>query len=189
MEKLNSKDLLGASVQRNAEGGEVLKLKGTYKFQCFDKDGNLKWEDKIENLVPTVGKNFVLDTVLSGSTYTAASYMGLLGGTGTIVAGDTMASHAGWIEVGGTNAPVYTGNRKTNAFSAASAGSKALSANHAFDITSSGTVKGAFVAIGTGASATKDNTGGVLLSAGLFTGGDKPVGSGDTLTVSYSLAV
>jgi hypothetical protein len=100
-----------------------------------------------------------------------------------------MASHSGWTEAGGANAPTYTAPRKTCVWSAASAGSKALSASLSFAITGAGTIKGCFVVYGTGALATIDNTAGVLYSAGLFSGGDKTVGSGDTLNVSYSTSL
>jgi hypothetical protein len=105
-------------------------------------------------------------------------------------AADTMSSHAGWVEAGfSTNYPLYTTPRKTCAWSAAAAGSKALSAALSFPIiTTGGTVKGAFLVFGSGAVSTINDTNGTLLSAGTFTGGDKIVGVGDTLQVSYSMA-
>jgi len=106
-----------------------------------------------------------------------------------VAAGDTMASHVGWLEAGSANAPTYTGNRKTAVWSAASAGGKALSAALSFAITSTGTVKGAFLVFGTGAVATKDDTGGVLWSAGTFSTGDKAVVNGDTLNVAFSTSL
>jgi len=150
-----------------------------------------KWADQFENVVTTVGKNLALDTYLAGSAYTVVGpYMGLAGsGASSAVAGDTMASHAAWTEVGGTNAPVYTGTRKTAAWSAASGGSKALSAALSFAITSSGTVGGCFLVYGPGAVATIDNTSGTLYSAGAFSGGSKTVSNGDTLNVSYTASL
>lgn len=75
-------------------------------------------------------------------------------------------------------------------FAAAATRAKALSAAISFIIaTNGGTVKGCFVVFGTGAVSTNNNTSGVLYSAGLFTGGDKVVGIGDTLQVSYSTSV
>jgi hypothetical protein len=104
------------------------------------------------------------------------------------VAGDTMTSHPGWTEAGGLNAPTYTAPRKTAAWSAASAGSKALSAALVFAITATGQINGAFMVYGTGALSTIDNTAGTLLSAGTFAA-FKSVSNGDTLNVSYSLGM
>lgn len=169
------------------------QAEGIYFVQCFDKDGNLKWEDTIENTVMTVGKNLALDTFLAGSAYTATGpFMGLISSVSftAIAAGDTMASHSGWTEAGTTNAPTFSARVTTNGgWSAASGGSKALSAALTFSMTGAGTVKGCFLVYGTGAVSTILNTSGTLLSAGLFSGGDKTVASGDTLSVSYTLSI
>ena len=146
-----------------------------------------KWnaEAPAVNLVTTVGKNFGLDTILAGSAYTAAWFLGLISSvTYTAVAvGDTMASHAGWVEAGVANAPTYSqATRPAPSWSAASAGSKATSAALTFSITSTGTVKGCFLTT----ISTKDGITGTLYSAGTFTGGDKVLANGDTLSVSYT---
>ena len=78
---------------------ESFGLKNTYQLECFDKDGNLKWSEDFTNLVTNVGLDDILDKYLKGSAYTAAFYVGLTDGTPTVAAGDTMASHAGWVEV------------------------------------------------------------------------------------------
>jgi hypothetical protein len=191
-ERANARECNDASVIRGAGLGEQADAHGRYEFECIGADGKLKWREVIENLVCTVGKNLALDTFLAGSAYTVTGpFMGLISSTSysAVAAGDTMASHAGWLEAGGTNAPTYSGNRKTAVWSAAASGSKALSAALSFAITSTGTVKGAFFCYGSGALNTKDNTGGVLWSAGTFNTGDKAVVNGDTLNVNYSTSL
>jgi hypothetical protein len=181
---LNISENVSANLVRRGGMEERIALKGTYHVICYGADGREKWREIIHNLVTTVGKNLALDTIL-GNSAAGAVVMGLKG-TGSAAAGDTQASHAGWNEVGGANAPAYTGNRPTPAFSAAAAGAKSTSSAVSFAFTSSGTVAGAFINIG--GSATKDNTTGTLFSAGDFTGGSRAVVSGDTINVSYSLS-
>lgn len=138
---------------------------------------------RIENLVTNVGLNDILDKYLKGSAYTQTIRMGLKG-TGSAAAGDTQASHAGWLEVGLANAPTYTGNRKDVTMSSAS-GQSSNSGTQAFAMTSSGTVAGCF--INNGGSSTKDNTTGVLVAAGDFSGGNVSVSNGSTLNVVWTL--
>jgi hypothetical protein len=181
-----------ASVIRGTGIDECAEAHGRYEVECIGADGKLKWREVIDNVVQTVGKNLALDTFLGGSAYTVTGpFMGMISSTSysAVAAGDTMASHAGWLEAGGTNAPTYSGNRKTAVWSAAAAGSKALSAALSFAITSTGTVKGAFICYGSGAVNTKDNTGGVLWSAGTFNTGDKAVVNGDQLNINYSTSL
>ena len=182
-----------ASLIRAAQMREPAEAHGRFDVECFDKDGKLKWRDTIENVTTDVGVRLALDTFLAGSGYTVVGpFMGLISSVGYgagPVAGDTMASHAGWTEAGLANAPTYTAPRKTAAWAAASGRSKALSAALAFVFTGGGTVKGCFLVYGTGAVSTIDNTSGVLYSGGLFTGGDKVVVATDTLNVTYSTSL
>lgn len=172
-----------AGITMRPSNEEAVALSGHYAIECYGADGELKWEDRIENLVTTAGKNLALDTILAGSAYTATTRMGLKG-TGSAVVGDTQASHAGWLEVGLANAPTYSGNRPVPTFAAASGGSKATSAAVSFSITGSGTVAGCFININ--GSATIDNTTGTLYSAGDFSGGSRTVANGDTINVTYT---
>jgi hypothetical protein len=191
-ERADARDCNDATVIRGGGIGEQADAHGVFTVECIGADGKLKWRDMFTNVVQTVGKNLALDTFLAGSAYTVVGpYMGLISSTSysAVAAGDTMASHAGWLEAGGANAPTYSSNRKTAVWSAASAGSKALSAALSFAITSSGTVKGAFLVYGSGASATKDDTNGTLWSAGTFTTGDKAVVNGDQLNCNYSTSL
>jgi hypothetical protein len=199
MEKLN--EMNGATILRGTKMNEEMKLKGKYFAKCIDKDGNLKWEDTIDNVVTDVGANQLLDSAF-GAGPVAGPYLGLIssvGYTGIPVVGDTMSSHASanhvWIEAGnGSNYPNWstpaTNARGTMTFASAATRAKALTGAISFVIaTNPGTVKGCFVVFGTGAVATNNNTSGVLYSAGVFNGGDKVVGLGDTLQVSYSTSV
>ncbi len=191
-ERGQGREAAGASLVKAASQAEGAKAEGRYIVECRDKFGRLKWRDEIENVVCTAGKNLAWDTVLAGSAYTVTGpYMGLISSVSysAVNAADTMASHAGWTEAGGTNAPTYTSPRKTCAWSSASGGAKALSSALSFAITGSGTIKGCFIVLGSGAVSTIDNTSGTLLSAGLFNGGDKVVSNGDTVSVSYSISM
>jgi hypothetical protein len=181
MDKITATDKVEAVTKYNTMPEDTMSIQGFYTATCYGADGQIKWEDDIKNLVTTVGKNFTLDTTL-GNTAGGAVVMGLKG-TGTAVVADTQASHASWNEVGGTNAPAYTGNRPTPSFSSASAGSKTTSSAVSFSMTSTGTVAGCFINIG--GSSTKDSTTGTLFSAGDFSS-SKSVVNGDTIAVTYS---
>lgn len=152
-------------------------LENFYEIECFDSSGNLKWTETIKNLVTTEGLNDILDKFFKGSAYTAAWFVGLTSGVPTVVAGDTLGSHAGWTEVS-----TYTGNRKALTLGTPLSGSVDNSASKAvFSITGTATIGGAFVA-----SVDTTNTG-ILYGVGAFTGGDKSVASGDSLTVTVTL--
>ena len=193
----NFGDAASASVTRGAQHDETFGIQGFYDVKCYDSEGNLKWEDKAPNLVMAVGKQALFDyyfgaTGTAGGTAAGANYLGLCGGTATYVAADTMSSHT-WTEVGGTNAPAYTGSRQSISWTAASStGTTPTNVTSktggaiTFAMTSSGTVNGCFINSGASASATKDTTTGILYSAGNFTGGSKTVASGDSLAVTYS---
>jgi hypothetical protein len=197
----NFGDISVASVTRAGDGQESLGIQGHYYVKCYDKDGNLKWEDIAPNLVTAVGKQALFDyyfgaTGTGGGTAAGANYLGLVGSasaTANYVASDTISSHTGWIEVGLANNPTYTGNRQAPSWSAATSGgttptnitTKTASAL-TFSMTSAGTVFGCFINSGATASATKDTTTGILYSAGNFTGGSKIVANGDSLAVTYT---
>jgi hypothetical protein len=190
-EKLHALDAPGASLIRAGNMIEVMGAVGRYEVELV-RDGEVIWRDSFPNTVMTLGKNLLLNTGLAGSAYTVTGpFMGLISDDSysAISAADTMASHAGWKEAGNAFTPTYTAPRKTAVYSAASGGTKSLSAALSFAITGPGTVKGAFITFGTGAVSTIDDTNGTLLSAGLFSGGDRAVINGDTLNVSWSLSL
>ena len=181
IDKMTATDVVQATTKYNTTPEDTMSIQGHYTAVCYSVDGFVKWADDIENLVTTVGKNATLDTIL-GNVAAGAVVMGLKG-VGSANVADTQAIHGGWLEVGGTNAPTYSGNRPTPSFSAASAGSKTTSSAVSFSITGTGTVAGCFINIG--GSATKDSTTGTLFSAGDFSS-SKAVVSGDTIAVTYT---
>jgi len=192
-DKLNAVESANASISSLAVMGESCQAEGVYTFKCFEYEGGpLLWEDTVHNVVATVGKNLMLQTALTGSAYTVVGpYMGLISSvsyTTGPVAGDTMASHSGWTEAGTTNAPTFSA-RVAPSFGTASAGAISTASAVTFTMTSTGTLKGAFIVYGTGAVTTILSTAGTLLSAGLFTGGDQPVNTGNVVQVTYSLSL
>lgn len=168
-----------ASLIAGAGSSENLTIRGDYVVECFDSEGNLKWTEEYKNLVVTEGKNDMLDKYFSGTSYTAAWYLGLVNGASspTYNAADTMASHAGWTEF----TSYSESTRPAPTWTSASAGAKATTAT-SFSINGSGTVAGAFMTT----DSTKSGTSGILYSAGNFTGGSRTVASGDTLNVTYT---
>ena len=168
-----------ASLVAGAGANETMTITGEYTVECFDSEGNLKWSEGFKNLVTTVGKNFMLDTTFSGSTYSAAWYLGLVDGTSspTYNVANTMASHAGWTEF----TSYSESTRPAPTWGSASSGSKATTAT-SFSINGTGTVAGAFMTT----DDTKSGATGTLYSAGNFSGGSRTVASGDTLNVTYT---
>jgi hypothetical protein len=165
---------------------EKVKAGGVFTIQCFDKDGQLKWEDKTPNLVVNEGLKYMNDTFFAGSGFTAGWFLGLVEGPGsgnTYADGDTLASHAGWAEY-----TDYSGNRGGITFGSATLADPSVIANGtpvSFTITGGGgTVAGAFLTdVATG-------TGGVLFSVSNFEApGDRAVVSGDTLNVTYTFSL
>ncbi len=141
---------------------------------------DLIWEDGFDNLVVNAGLDDSLDKHLKGSGYTAAWYVGLTDGTPTVAAGDTMASHAGWVEV----TTYDEGVRQTLTLGAVSGQSVDNTASKAvFTISSDDTtIGGAFVTT----DDTKGGSSGTLYGGGAFTAGDKTIDDDDSLTVTVT---
>ena len=185
------------SMQTSAVGAESMGIQGSYHVVCRDADGNIKWEEEFPNLVNAVGKELMLNTLLStvGTYTTQGPFLGLISGASpTFAAADTFASHGGWTEftaynIGGNNAI-----RGTAAFGAATSTgttptnvtTKTASAITFIIDPPGGTVGGCFLLTGAGATAAKTNTTlGTLYSAGAF-GTAKITTAGDTVSVTYS---
>jgi len=189
----NFGDHAEVSMQSNVAGLEAVGLEGCYHVVCRDAAGNVKWEDEFPNLVNAVGKQLMLDTLLSGTTYTTVGpFLGLISGTGlTFAAADTLSSKS-WTEF--TNYTVGgSAVRGTAVFGAASSSgttpsnvtTKTASAITYTITGAGGTVGGCFLVTGAGAVNTQSSTAGTLYSAGAFATA-KVTTAGDTVSVTYS---
>ena len=187
-DKVKSKDVASSSLIAGGSAADSASAKGVYKIQCHDKDGNLKWEDEAPNLVVNEGLQDMNAKYFTGTTYTAAWYIGLYGSgaTNSPAAGDTMASHAGWTEV-----TAYSqATRPACTFGTPTTANPSVATNSAspasFSINGTTTVGGAFLT----SNNTKGGTTGTLYSAADFSApGDRSVVSGDTLSVTYTLSL
>ena len=179
-DSIGSQLILGDATKGGVQGG------GVFHFKCFDKNGNVKWEDSSHNIVVNVGLQDMNAKYFSGSGYTATWYIGLVTGPGagnTYAAGDTLASHSGWTE--NTD---YSGNRKTATFGTATTADPSVINNSgsvaSFSMTGTATIAGAFLA------SVDTGTSGVLFSVSNFQSpGDRAVVSGDTLNVTYEFSI
>jgi hypothetical protein len=186
--KAKSTDSVAGSVSQFKGFHEGARGGGTFHFQCFDKDGNLKWEDSAKNIVVNTGLQDMNTKYFKGSSYTAAWYIGLVDGPNsgnTYAAGDTLASHAGWTE----NTDYSGSDRITATFGTATTADPSVIDNSGsvavFAITGTATIAGAFLTdVQSNAS-----TSGLLFSVSAFTGGDRAVISGDTLNVTYEFSL
>jgi hypothetical protein len=183
------------TMQTKAAGNESVGIEGSYHVVCRDADGNIKWEEEFPNLVNAVGKQLMLDTLLSTSgTYTTVGpFLGLISGASpTFAAADTMTSHGGWTEfinytVGGSavrGTAVFTSATSTGT-TPSNVTTKAAAAITYTITGAGGTVGGCFLVTGAGAVSTQNDTSGTLYSAGAFATA-KVTTAGDTVSVTYS---
>ena len=188
IEKAKASDLTAASVELGAEFEEGARAGGVFHFQCFDKEGNLKWEDWAHNLVVNQGLKDMNDKYFSGSGYTATWFLGLINASPTpsYVAGDTAALHSGWSET-----TAYSqATRPAATFGAATTADPSVISNSAspatFSMNGTVTVAGAFLI----SNSTKGGTSGILFSEANFQSpGSRSVVSGDTLNVTYQFSL
>ena len=193
-EKAKATDLVAGGMVANTGASEGVKATGKYFIECYDKDGNLKWTDESKNLVVNVGLQDMNTKYFSGSSYTAAWYLGLVTGPGsgtTFSAADTLASHGATGSGGWTENTNYSGNRKAATFGTATTADPSVISNSAsaavFTMTSNAqTIAGAFLI----SNSTKGGSTGTLFSEASFSSpGNRSVVSGDTLNVTYTFSL
>lgn len=188
MEQAKSKDVVSSGLIARPSSEETARAMGKYFFECYDKDGNLKWTAESKNLVVNVGLQYMAGTALDGSTARITTwYIGLYGAgsSNNPAASDTMSSHAGWTE----NTTYSNATRPAATFAVATTANPSVVTNTAnkasYTINGTSTIGGAFLT----SDNTKGGTTGTLFSASDFTGGDRSVANGDTLQVTYQFSL
>ena len=186
-DKAHSGDAAVAGLVAKTGFSEGSKGGGVYHVECVGQDGQIKWTGDMHNLVVNEGLQNMNTEYFTGSTYTAAFFLGLVTGPGsgtTYAAADTLASHAGWTEY-----TDYSGSRKAVTFGTATTADPSVISNSAspasFTISGGGgVVAGAFLCT------VASGTSGVLFSEADFNSpGDRTVVAGDTLNVTYTFSL
>lgn len=161
---------------------------GSYHVECRDSTGALKWELTTPNLVVNTGICYLCGAGLTGTTPISAWYLGLYGAAATNnpAAGDTSASHPGWVEI----TPYADATRPICVFSAATLANPSVATNTASKalilISTAATVGGAFLS----SDSTKSGSSGILFSAADFgSPGDRTVVAGDILSLTYTFSL
>lgn len=158
-----------------------MKLKGKYIARCYDKQGNLKWEQEFPNGIVDEGIEQLLDAGFNGGTQISTWYMGLVDNSGfsAFANSDTMSSHGGW-----TESTAYSEGTRPE-WTAGAAASRAVtnSVTVDFSINATVTIKGIFIP----SDSTKGGTTGTLWSTAAFASNASAT-SGDTLKVTYTVS-
>lgn len=186
----NSKgsDFVASALIRAAGGNDAASACGVYTLECIGADGQVKWSDKLHNLVVNQGLQDMNAKYFTGSSYTATWYIGLYGAAASNnpTASDTAASHPGFTEI----TPYSNATRPTCTFGTPTTANPSVASNSAspasYTINATATVGGAFLI----SNNTKGGSTGVLFSASDFAApGDRVVASGDTLNVTYTFSL
>lgn len=174
-----------STLQSNGLSVQSGVLKNHYEIECIGADGKLKWKDTVDNIFVDTGLNDMLNKYLKGSAYTAAFYVGLMGATPVVAAGDTLISHGGWSEV--TNFLNSPDRKPTLVLGTVAAKSVSNSASKAsFAINATVTVGGVFLTTNNARVHGSPITG-TLIAAGAFTGGNRLLQNGDVLNVTVTI--
>ena len=199
-ESLKLNEAMGCEIVRKAPSApgvrDQLVPKGRFVIEHW-RNGKRINEFHFDNAVTTEGKNKLFNVMFKGTTPITTWYVSLISSVGytALAVADDYAdigqSADAWKEFTTYNDDANSQSattRPTMVLNSASGGSISTTSAAVFDITTAGTVKGAFIVGGPTAQTKGDHTaGGTLWSEGLFSAGDSPVNVGDQLKVTYSL--
>lgn len=178
-------DIIEGSLELKRNLAHGFMVGSVWDFECYDKDGNLKWEEKNRpNIVTHEGLDFLLNVMFHETAAIATWYI-------APVETDTAAAATMTYAVPAyTESTAYTeANRQ--AFNEAAASSQAItnSANKAtFTINATKTFYGAcLVGGGTGGSTKGDTAGGGTLFCYSKFSSSKAVESADTFKITVTI--
>lgn len=164
-----------------------IRIGSTWTWECYDKDGNLKWTDSNHNTVTNEGLDAILNIMFHASTQITTWYV-LIFETNTVPSGATTYA-----------VPVFTEstaydelNRVEYVEAAASSQSITNSANKAvFTMNATKTIYGGALVGGGTAASTKSDTagGGTMFCASQFSNGAKSVVDDDVINVTIQIDV
>jgi hypothetical protein len=150
---------------------------GKFKVEIIRANG-LREYFEFPNGITNEGKDNMLDVYFDNGTQITTWYMGMLDTTGSLAAGDTLASHA-WGEING-----YSGGPTRKTWNPDEPSGQAISnaTPLVFTFTGTYTVRGLFIcSVATGTS-------GKLWSTGAFPS-NQVVNNGDSLNVVYGVTL
>jgi len=147
-----------------------------YEIECVTPDGEVRWVEKIHNIIPTPALNYLLSSSLNNGARYTEWFIGLYPNNYSPVSNDTMTTLI-------ANAGETTEYDETTRVALTPDGiANGLYSNYTtpseFSINSNITVRGGFIS----SNSTKSSTSGLLLSAALFAS-PRSIVSGETLRV------
>jgi len=182
-EKSGAGNNISVKIERRPAMKEIARPGSVWDWECFDKNGQLKWRESVHNLVTNEGLDHFLDVVLSGATQITAWYVVLFEDDHTPAAGNTYATP------GYTESEAYDGATRP-AWTEAGVSSQSItnSASKAsFTIDASKTIYGGALVGGGSDANTKGDAagGGTLLCLSAFSSG-KPVEDDDVVKITIT---
>lgn len=155
-----------------------------YHYECIGLDGKLKWESREENLIPDVGRDYILNAALNGGTQYTTWYIGLYEANRTPIVSDTMATLIADCQESVSYAS--PGNLRLTLEDGALSGGvwSNLASVAEFTFTAAKTIRGGFIS----SNAARGSTAGMLLSA-VKNSTDKPIEIGEILRVTAGLSL
>jgi hypothetical protein len=174
-------DLVGATITFGESVIDDAPLRGVWHVEIFDADGVLQWDETLENIITTQGKNAML-TIFTGGTFAALYASGFTAGSPTL-----SATYVAKVVTEMTTGQMAT--RPALGWAAASAGQIVGTAS--MNVISNTTLTGIMaMSGGAGITTVGDTTavGGVLLSEGTL-GTQQIISTTGTVNLSYTLSI